>query len=81
MLQFNPNDPGDTPFKLKRAVKESGLKMQQVCDRMESNYGADLSASALSHSINRGTLSLNRALQILAVCGVSEVEIVGSSKK
>ena len=78
MLQFNPNDPGDTPFKLKRAVKESGLSLQQVCDRMKTDYGVELTPSALSHSINRGTLSLQRALQILAVCGVCEVEILGA---
>ena len=77
MLQFNPNDPGDTPFKIKRAVKESGLSLQDICDRMKSDYGETLTISALSHSINRGTLSLNRALQILAVCGVTEIEIKG----
>ena len=80
MLQFNPNDPGDTPYKIKRAVKESGLSLQQICDQIKSSYGAELTVSALSHSINRGTLSLNRALQILAVCGVGEVEIVGGQK-
>jgi len=36
MLQFNPNDPGDTPYKLQRAVSESGLTLQQVCDRLNS---------------------------------------------
>ena len=80
MLQFNPNDPGDTPFKLKRAVKESGLSLQQVCDHMKSDYDVDITPSALSHSISRGKLRLQRALQILAVCGVSEVEIVGGQK-
>ena len=80
MLQFNPNDPGDTPYKIKRAVKESGLSLQQICDQIKSNYDADLTISGLSHAINRGTLSLNRALQILAVCGVGEVEIVGGQK-
>jgi len=75
MLQFNPNDPGDTPYKLQRAVKESGLSLQQICDRMKSDYGEALTPSALSHSINRGTLSLQRALQILSVCGVGEIEI------
>lgn len=75
MLQFNPNDPGDTPFKLLRAVKESGLSLQQICDRMKSDFDQALTPSGLSHSINRGTLSLNRALQILAVCGVKVVEI------
>ena len=75
MLQFNPNDPGDTPYKLLRAVKESGLSLQQICDRMKSDYGVELTPSAISRSINRGTLSLQRALQILAICGVSEVGI------
>ena len=63
------------PFKLKRAVKESGLSLQEVCDRMKTDYDVDLTASELSHSIVRGKLSLNRAVQIPAVCGVSEVEI------
>jgi transposase len=77
MLQFNPNDPGDTPFKILRAVKESGLTLQQICDQMKSEYGLEITTSALSRSVNRGTLSLQRALQILAVCGVSEIEIKG----
>lgn len=77
MLQFNPNDPGDTPYKLRRAVKESGLALQQICDRMKSDYGVDLTTSAISRSINRGTLSLQRAFEILAICGVTEIEIKG----
>jgi predicted transcriptional regulator len=44
---------------------------------MMSNYEEELTVSAISRSINRGTLSLQRALQILAVCGVTEVEIKG----
>jgi hypothetical protein len=75
MLQFNPNDQGYTPYKLQRAVKESGLSLQQICDRMKSNFDLELTPSALSRSITRGTLSLQRALQILAVCGVTEIEI------
>ena len=77
MLQFNPNDPGDIPYRLKRAVKESGLSLQQVCDRMESDYQVGITPSAMSRSITRGTLSLQRALQILAICGVTEIEIKG----
>jgi hypothetical protein len=75
MLQFNPNDPGDTPLKLKRAVKESGLSLQQIYDRMKSDYDVYLTISALSHSLNRDTIRLQRALQILAVCGATEVGI------
>jgi hypothetical protein len=48
---------------------------------MKSDYEVTLTTSALSRSITRGTLSLQRALQILAVCGVSEIEIAGASKK
>ena len=77
MLQFNPNDPGDTPYKLQRAIKESGLSLQQVCDRLKSEYGVDLLPSSLSRSISRGSIRLQRTLQILAICGVSEVEIKG----
>ena len=80
MIQLNANDPGDTPYKLKRAVKESGLTLQRVCDRMRADYGVELTPSALSHSISRGTLGLQRALQILAVCGVSEVGIISVQK-
>lgn len=75
MLHVNPNDPGDTPFKIQRAVKESGLTLQQICDRMKSDYGVEITPSALSRSNTRGTLRLSRALQILAICGVSEINI------
>ena len=75
MIQFNPKDSGDTPYKLLRAVKESGLSHQQICDRMKSDYDLAITPSALSRSISRGTLSLQRALQKLAISGVSEVGI------
>ena len=81
MLQFNPNDPGDTPYKMRRALKESGLTLQQVCDRMKSDYDEDVTPSAISRSISRGTLRMQRAMEILAICGVSEVEIISTSKK
>ena len=58
-----------------RAVKESGLSLQQICDQLKSDYGLQITTSALSRSVNRGTHSLQRALQILAVCGVKEIEI------
>lgn len=77
MLQFNPNDPGDTPYKLQRAVKESGLTLQQICDQLKSSYQVDVSPSSLSRSISRGTIKLQLAIQVLAICGVREVEITG----
>ena len=77
MLQFDPTDPGDIPYKLQREVKESGLSGQQICDRIKLLYDEEFTTSALSRSINRGTLSLQRALQLLAICGVTEIEIKG----
>ena len=78
MLQFHSNDPGDTPYKLQRAVKESGMTLQQICDRLKADYDVSLATSALSHSISRGTIRFQRALQLLAICGVNEIEIKGS---
>lgn len=76
-----PNDPGDTPYKRQRAIKESGLTLQQICDRMKSDFEVELTPSALSHTVSRGTLCLQRALQILAICGVSTVEVVSVEEK
>ena len=75
MLQFNPNDSEEIAFTLHKAVKKSGLTLAQIAERLEQEYGESLSISALSHSIWRGTIRFQRALQILAVCGVKEVEI------
>jgi hypothetical protein len=80
MLTFNPNDSGDTPYKIRRVVKESGLTLQQICERLKSDFGVQVTTSALSRSISRGTLRMQREMEILAICGVSEVEIIGSGK-
>ena len=77
MLQFLSHDPGDTPYKLQRALKESGLTHQEICDRLKAEYDVSITTSALSHSISRGTIRLQRALQLLAICGVTEIEIKG----
>ena len=68
---------GDTPYKLQRILKESGLTLQQICDRMKADYDVALTPSALSHSVSRGTIQFQRVLQLLAICGVTEIEIVG----
>ena len=60
-----------------RATKASASSLQQICDRMKSDYDVEVTPSAISRSITRGTRGLQRALQILAVCGVSEIEIQG----
>lgn len=81
MIKFNPQDPGDIPYKFLRIVKESSLSLQQICDRMKAEFGVELTASAISKNINNGTLSLQRALQLLAICRVSEIGIVSSGSE
>jgi len=54
------------------------LTHQQICVRLKADYDVSLTTSALSHSISRGTIRLQRALQLLAICGVTEIEIKGS---
>ena len=75
MLQLDPNSPEELVFALKRAVRQSGLGLAVICQRLEADYGVHLTVSGLSHVINRGTIRLQRALQILAICGVQEFEI------
>ena len=75
MLQFNPIDPGGTPYQLQRAIKESGLTRQDVCDCLKTDYEIELSNTSLSRMISRNTIKLQLALQILAICGVTEVKI------
>ena len=64
-------------MKQRPRIYYSDAQKELMWDRMKSDYGEALTPSALSHSITRGTLSLQRALQILAISGVSEVEIKG----
>jgi hypothetical protein len=75
MLTFNTNDPGSTPYTLQRAIKESGLTLQKVCERLKSDHGIKLSNSSLSRMISRNTVKLQLDLHILAICGVGEVRI------
>ena len=41
----------------------------------------ELSKNGLSHVIHQGTIRLQRAMQILAICGVSEVQIMRAKKR
>jgi hypothetical protein len=75
MLQLDPKDPDQLSHALHRAVRDSKLTLDEICQRLEQDYGVSVKASAISHAIWRGGIRFQRALQILAVCGVSEVEI------
>ena len=56
----------------------SGLSLSEISARLEQEFDVVLTPSGISHAINRGTIRFQRALQILAICGVSEVEIKGT---
>ena len=81
MLQLDPSNSNDLAFALKRAVKQSGLSLAQICQQLEADYGVELTVSGLSHVINRGTIRLQRALQILSVCGVHSVTIADHQER
>ena len=75
MLEFDPTDKEEIAFELKKAVKKSGLSLTEISECLEKDYGDKISISALSHVIWCGTIRFQRALQILAVCGVKEAKI------
>ncbi len=81
MLQLDPSDPKKIAFALHKAVRQSGLSLTEIADRLKLEYGVELSVSGLSRVIYRGTIRLQRVVQILAICGVSEVEIRGTAKR
>ncbi len=56
MLQFDPNDAEEMAFSLSKAVKKSGLTLIQIAERLEQEYGVQLTVSGLSHVITRGTI-------------------------
>ena len=80
MLQLHPNDSLGLTFALKKAMKLSELSLAEIVERLKQDYGVEITPSGLSHGINRGAIRFQRALQILAICGVSEVEIKGVKK-
>ena len=78
MLQLGPSDSLDLTFALKKVIKLSELSLPEIVARLKQDYGVEITPSGLSHVINRGANRFQRALQILAVCGVSEVEVNGA---
>ena len=75
MLQLNPADTLDLTFALKKAVKQSGITLADITGQLDRQYGVQVSISSLSRSINRGTIRFQLAVQVLAICGVTEVAI------
>ena len=81
MLQLDPSNSQELAFALHKAVRLSALTLDEICDRLKDDHGVELSPSGLSHVIHRGTIRFQRALQILAVCGVSQIKIKGTDSK
>ncbi len=75
MPRLDPSDPNQLSHALHRAVRDSGLTLEEISQRLESDYGVQLSPSDISKAVWRGSVRLQRALQIFAVCGVTEIEI------
>ncbi len=67
-------------FTLNKTVKQSGLTLAQIAVRLEQDYGVKLTVSGLSHVITRGTIRFQRVLQILAICGVTGIEVKRSGE-
>ena len=70
MLELDPHDPQELSFALLKAVRMSGLSLSEISARLKQEYGVVLSPGGVSHAINRGAIRFQRALQILAICGV-----------
>ena len=79
MLLLDPHDPQELAFALHKAVKKSGLSHKTFSERLQKEYGAELTVSGLSRIINCDTIRFQRALQILAMSVV--VEIGGWNEK
>ena len=75
MLKFDPSDAEEIVTVLKNAVKQSGLTLQQLAERIEQDCDVKLTPNALSIDTWWKTISLQQALQILDICGVSKFEV------
>jgi hypothetical protein len=79
MLRLAPSDSKQISHAVHRVVRESNLTLEEISQRLAKDYGVTLSPSGISKAVWRGSVRLQRAWQILAVCGVSEVEILRSN--
>ena len=80
MLQLDPSVSLELTFALKKVVKLSELSLPEIVARLKQDYGVEITLSGLSHGIKRSAIRFQRALQILAICGVSEVQIKTAKK-
>jgi hypothetical protein len=75
MIELDPSDEQELRFALLKAYRKSKLSLEDISRQLSEQYGVELSSSAVSHSINRGSIRFQRALQILENCGETELRI------
>jgi len=75
MLRLDPSDPQQLSHALHRAIRDSGLTLDEKSQRLAKTYGVTLSPSGISKAVWRGSVRLQRALQIFDVCGATEIDI------
>jgi hypothetical protein len=62
MFQLDPNDSEELAFALHKAVRQSGLTLAEIAERLKRDYDVEATVSSISHVIRRGTIRLQRAL-------------------
>jgi len=77
MLRLDPSDFKQISHAVHRAVRDSNLTLEEISQRLAKIYGVTLSPSGISKAVWRGSVRLQRALQILAVVGETEI-IIGN---
>ena len=75
MLQLDPGDSKQISHAVHRVVPDSNFTPEEISQRLFKDYGVTLSPSDISKAVWRGSVQLQRALQILTVCGVREIEL------
>jgi hypothetical protein len=75
MIELDPSDTFEIAFALQKAVKKSRIPRDVILASLKEQYGVELSSSAFTHLLNRGTIGLQRALQVLDVIGETEITI------
>ena len=75
MIELDPSDDQELAFALLKAYKRSGLTLEEISEQLRLQYGVEIGSNAVSRSINRTGVRFQRALQILKICGETEIRI------
>lgn len=58
MVELDTSNPEELAFAISKAVKQFGLTLAEIAERLKQCYRETISVSALSHSIWRGSIWL-----------------------